>query len=172
MFGLGEQLRAAREAQGLALADVAERTHIRFAYLAALESGDLAALPPRVYAEGIVRTYSVFLGLDPDAALRELSAALGPGEAPDVRPHLRSIAGGAPGWPRSVAAAVALLALLALMGLGLLLWHGEAAPASERVSPPTPRRPVPVDRGATTSGLGEELPWLLGTGLRIGAGRD
>lgn len=172
MSGLSDQLRAAREAQRLTLVEVAERTHIRIAHLAALESGDFGALPPRVYVEGMVRAYSAFLGLDPDAALRELRVVLGPGSAPDVRPHLRSVAGTALGLPGPVAAAVVLLALLGLMGLGLLLWQGEAAPGSESAQPPGVSREMPVDRGAVAPGVGEELLWLLRAGLRIGSGRE
>lgn len=172
MSGLGEQLRAARETQRLTLVEVAERTHIRVAYLAALESGDFGALPARVYVEGMVRSYSAFLGLDPDATLRELRVALGPGGEAGVRPHLHSVAGPALGLLGASAAAVVLVALLAVLALGLVLWQGEAAPGGESAQQPGASRQVPVDRGGVGASVGEELLWLLRAGLRIEFGRE
>jgi cytoskeletal protein RodZ len=69
MSALGETFRAARESQGLSLADVADRIHIRSVYLAAIEAEDWQAIGPPVYVRGFVRSYARCLGLDPDAAL-------------------------------------------------------------------------------------------------------
>lgn len=60
----GAQLAAAREAQGLALSEAAERTHIRQSHLVAIEAVDTAGLPPRPYALGFVKAYAEFLGLE------------------------------------------------------------------------------------------------------------
>ncbi|MCD6303077.1 MAG: helix-turn-helix domain-containing protein [Anaerolineae bacterium] len=65
MSELGEKLRQAREEQGLSLADVEERTHIRREFLEALENGDYARLPEPVYVRGFVRGYAGALGLEP-----------------------------------------------------------------------------------------------------------
>ncbi len=69
MNELGDLLRAAREAKGVSLAEVEETTRIRGRYLEALESGDYAGLPARVYAEGFVRNYALYLGLSPQEML-------------------------------------------------------------------------------------------------------
>ncbi|MGC9359724.1 MAG: RodZ domain-containing protein [Anaerolineae bacterium] len=69
MSELGEKLRQAREEQGLSLADVEERTHIRRELLEALESGDYARLPEPVYVRGFVRGYAGALGLEPEPFL-------------------------------------------------------------------------------------------------------
>lgn len=69
MPGLGEEFRAAREARGLSLSDVAEQIHIRSIYLQAIESEDWATIGPAVYVRGFIRTYARFLGLDGEAAV-------------------------------------------------------------------------------------------------------
>ena len=63
--GIGERLRAAREARGLSLEAVAAELRIRSVILAAMEHEDHTALPERVYLLGLLRTYARFLGLDP-----------------------------------------------------------------------------------------------------------
>jgi cytoskeletal protein RodZ len=63
--GIGERLRAAREARGLSLEAVAAELRIRIIILAAMEQEDHAALPERVYLLGLLRSYARFLGLDP-----------------------------------------------------------------------------------------------------------
>ena len=64
MEEMGERLRTAREGRGLSLDDVETATKIRKKYLVALEQEDEEALPPGVYARGLLRNYASFLGLD------------------------------------------------------------------------------------------------------------
>lgn len=73
---LGDTLREAREARGLTLEDVEKSTRIRVRYLAALEDGDLGALPTDVQARGFLRNYARHVGLDPSATMAQLEAAL------------------------------------------------------------------------------------------------
>jgi transcriptional regulator with XRE-family HTH domain len=65
MPALGERFRAAREARGLSLSDVAEQIRIRSVYLAAIEDDNWNAIGAPVYVRGFLRTYARFLGLDP-----------------------------------------------------------------------------------------------------------
>lgn len=67
--GLGAMLREARERAGLELSEIAERTHVRKAYLEALESEELADLPEDVYARNFVRLYARTVQLDAEAAV-------------------------------------------------------------------------------------------------------
>lgn len=150
MSGLGERLRAAREAQRMTLAEAELRTRVRAAQLAALEQQDFAALPARVYLQGMVRLYSACLGLDPDEASRELDAALGPNQAPSVRPHVRSLSSHPAGVASVVAGVVVLLVLLVLVGLGYLLWQGDAEP--------TIGSQIPVAKGAAAPPSADEMP--------------
>lgn len=73
---LGEELRDARLALGLAIEDVAAQLRIRRVYLVALEEGRVKDLPSAAYAVGFVRNYSGFLGLDPGDMVRRLRDAV------------------------------------------------------------------------------------------------
>jgi len=76
MGGLGEELRAAREARNLSLSDVSERIHIRTVYLQSLEDEDWGVIAAPVYVRGFLRTYSRFLGLDPESAVEQFNGSL------------------------------------------------------------------------------------------------
>jgi cytoskeleton protein RodZ len=76
MPSLGEELRAAREARNLSLSDVSERIHIRTVYLQSLENEDYGTIAAPVYVRGFLRTYSRFLGLDPEEAVARFNATL------------------------------------------------------------------------------------------------
>lgn len=60
----GEWLSSVRNASGLALSEVASKTHIKESHLQAIEAMDREALPARPYAIGFVRAYAEFLELD------------------------------------------------------------------------------------------------------------
>ena len=64
---VGAQLRAAREAKGLTLEQLAAETRIPQRHLIAMEAGDFAKLPGRTYAVGFARTYAKTVDLDQDA---------------------------------------------------------------------------------------------------------
>lgn len=68
---VGQSLRLAREQRGEKVEDIAETLKIRRVYLQALEDSDWANVPELVYAQGFVRSYADYLGLDgPAAALQ------------------------------------------------------------------------------------------------------
>ena len=73
MSALGEQFRAAREARGLSLSEVAEQIRIRSVYLAEIEAENWSAIGVPVYIRGFLRTYARFLGLDPEEAVAEFN---------------------------------------------------------------------------------------------------
>lgn len=60
----GATLRAAREAQGLSLAEVGARTRVPLRHLEAIEAADYAALPAPTYAVGFARAYARAVGAD------------------------------------------------------------------------------------------------------------
>lgn len=63
---VGEILRQAREHYGQSLNDVEKNLRIRAVQLDAIERNEIERLPGRVYAIGFVRSYSEYLGFDPD----------------------------------------------------------------------------------------------------------
>ncbi len=62
--GPGQQLRAAREAQGLQLNQIGERLHLREELVKALENDDYDHLPSAVFVRGYIRNYARALNMD------------------------------------------------------------------------------------------------------------
>jgi len=61
---VAQTLRAAREASGQSIEEIANILKIRRLYLQAAEDSDWSNLPELVYAQGFVRSYAAYLGLD------------------------------------------------------------------------------------------------------------
>jgi cytoskeleton protein RodZ len=61
---VGATLKAAREAAGLSLGEVADRLKLSLKQLEAIESDRFEALPGPAFVRGFVRNYARFLGLD------------------------------------------------------------------------------------------------------------
>ena len=83
----GPFLRRMREAHGLELRELAERSKIGVAYLAALEADDFLKLPAPVYVRGFLGEYARMLGLDTervkDSYLDRYRSARGEGKDAD-----------------------------------------------------------------------------------------
>ena len=60
-----------RQELQLSLKEVESATSIRAGYLEAIESGDLEKLISPIYAQGFVRQYAAFLGLDGDRLISD-----------------------------------------------------------------------------------------------------
>ena len=97
-LGAGEKLRAAREARGLTLAQVAGETRIPQRHLQTIEAGDFAAMPARTYAVSFAKNYARMVGLDQDEIAALVRAEL---DAQDPEPRLRP-SGFEPGDPARV----------------------------------------------------------------------
>jgi cytoskeleton protein RodZ len=69
MGELGTRLIRVREARGLTLEDAERDTRISRRYLEALEAEQFEIIPAPVYARGFLRSYSQYLGLDPQEML-------------------------------------------------------------------------------------------------------
>lgn len=74
---IGDRLRAARTKAGLELADVATRTRVPLRHLAALETGDYAALPAPTYSIGFVKSFARAVGVDEQDAAQKLRDEMG-----------------------------------------------------------------------------------------------
>lgn len=61
---VGERLRAAREAQGLSLEDIAARTRIPTRHLESIENSEWSRLPAPTYSVGFAKSYATAVGLD------------------------------------------------------------------------------------------------------------
>jgi len=65
----GARLKAAREAQNMALADVAAKLKLTSRQIEALEEEDFSHLPSEVFVRGFVRNYARLVGLEPDSLI-------------------------------------------------------------------------------------------------------
>ena len=71
--GVGRELAAAREARGLALADVAQQLKFAPRQLEALEQENIEALPGHTITRGMVRNYARLLKLDAEPLVQRIS---------------------------------------------------------------------------------------------------
>ena len=70
------QLLSARSSKNLSLEDCSEKTKIPLNFLITLESGDLKSLPKSVYSEFHLKKYFLFLGVDSENCLKELTKVI------------------------------------------------------------------------------------------------
>lgn len=77
MASIGDQLRQARETQGLSVAEVVDQTKLMTYQIHALEAGDWGAFAAPVYMRGFVRNYAGLLKLDVEEIMKGLEAELG-----------------------------------------------------------------------------------------------
>src|ERR1043165_3330850 len=120
---LGERLKRAREAKGMSLDDVANRTRIPIRHLQNIEREDWDALPAVTYAIGFVRNYANAVGLDGATLARELRDDIGGPTHRAAAPEYYAEADPARVPPKSLAIAVAIAAAL-LIG-AYLLWRSK-----------------------------------------------
>ena len=64
-----QELKTKREALGLSLADLFQRTRISVSYLQAIENNDFHLLPVSVYTKNFIKTYASTLGIDSEPIL-------------------------------------------------------------------------------------------------------
>jgi cytoskeleton protein RodZ len=76
---VGEQLKAAREAQGLTLTEVASRTRVPVRHLDAIERSEFSTLPGTTYTVGFARSYAKVMELDDVKLANDLREELAQG---------------------------------------------------------------------------------------------
>jgi cytoskeleton protein RodZ len=125
VFEIGNTLREARVRRNLTLQQVEEDIKIRVKYVQAMENEDWDVMPGVTYVKGFLRTYSTYLGLDPDVIIGEFrSRAVAP-SAEHHEPFGGSSVIGKPHSHRGrntivIVAVICLVALAAIYALGLL----------------------------------------------------
>jgi cytoskeletal protein RodZ len=82
----GARLRAAREALGLSLASLAQKTRVQPRIIAAIEHNDLQGIPPKPFGRGFVRAYAREVGLDPEQTVHDYFAQFPPALPDAVHP--------------------------------------------------------------------------------------
>jgi cytoskeletal protein RodZ len=130
-MSIGAQIRTAREAKGLSLATIAQRTRVQPRTLAAIELDDLSHLPPRPFGRGFVRAYAEEVDLDPDRTVRDFFSQFPTlDEAPSPPPQ-RLALGDEPAYqvPSQWLGLVAALTILALVVTAAIVL-GRRSPAA------------------------------------------
>jgi len=148
---VGSLLRDRREQLGWTMAEVAEKTRIRRAYLAALEENRFDALPAPAYLSGFLRSYAGALGLDPEGVLLRLRAQTdirqGTGKEAAAPPGPETV-GGPPFRSRRPHPAL-LLAVLIAVGLLLYGQYGRTPLLDASPAPSAPDLPAVADEKPT-----------------------
>lgn len=171
---VGDKLRAAREAQGLDLPEIAARTRIPQRHLEAIEKGNYAGLPSITYALGFAKAYARAVGADEVTIARELRAELhhNPERAAPVPAYETSDPARVP--PRGLAIFGVILALVLIVGA--ILYYGTdlfrgSAPAPETLATEEPvantadngtvaNSVVPVPAGGQVSLIALDTVWI------------
>jgi len=112
------QLRQARQAAGLELADIERQTRISPSILRWIDEGQFRRLPAGIYARSYVRAFAEAVGLDPGEVLASLQEELPPAEeiartagtkrtGPPLQNRIRDAVAGSslPSWAVKLAAA-------------------------------------------------------------------
>jgi cytoskeletal protein RodZ len=78
---LGDTLKSKRKEMNLSLKEVENATSIRSSYLEAIEDGSITALIAGIYAQGFLKQYASFLGMEVEQLVKDNAVAFAmPGE--------------------------------------------------------------------------------------------
>lgn len=157
---VGQQLRAAREAAGLSVSDVAQSLKFSARQVELLEADNYSALPGSTAVRGFTRSYARLLGLDAESLLRLLDSRT-PVQIADVRPpdnmgeacDLRN--------ERRLGSLASITIVIMLAAAFLAAWHffwPEAKPPGAETPPP--QQPAPLVEVQPAPGLGDTTATL------------
>jgi cytoskeleton protein RodZ len=125
---IGAELRAAREAKGLSIRTLADRTRVPPQTLAAIELNNASALPPRPFARGFVRAFAKEVSLDPDRTVQEYFSQFPPEPAPEPAPRARRFEPVEAIYrPPSQLAGLGVAAVILLVVVGTAMYAGRRA---------------------------------------------
>ena len=124
---IGEKLRLAREARGIALREISEQTRISIRYLEAIEADDYKRLPGGIFNRSFIRAYAKFIGFDEHMALEDYSRTLRErGESDDDEPktHHSLVYTDDGATPNRSGVKTLILAIIILAALSAAVWAG------------------------------------------------
>jgi cytoskeletal protein RodZ len=147
VFEIGNTLREARVRRNLTLQQVEEDIKIRVKYVQAMENEDWDVMPGVTYVKGFLRTYSTYLGLDPDVIIDEFRSRGMVASQEYQEPFSGSSVIGKPRSHRGrnvvvIVAVVCLIVLGAIYAVGM--WNGgddeepSTKPAALGIGSPSP----------------------------------
>ena len=165
----GQRLRAAREAAGMSLEDVATTTRIPTRHLESLENSDFDRLPAPTYSIGFAKNYAAAVGLDRSEIAEQLRDEIGGMRPASNQSEMFEPADPARSFPKWLLL-VAALAVIAVV-IGARWWqtreyaedgqvYADNAPAANDAAPAPPAAaPAPPASGPVVLTANEEV-WL------------
>ena len=124
---IGDKLRLAREARGIALREISEQTRISIRYLEAIETDDYRRLPGGIFNRSFIRAYAKFIGYDEHSALEDYARTLrerGESEDDVTKTHHSLVYTDDGGAHSRSGLRTLLLAIIILAALSLAVWAG------------------------------------------------
>lgn len=85
----GTRMKRSREERGVTLRQIADITRISVVALEALERNEISRLPGGIFSRGIVRSYALEVGLDPEQTVRDFLASFPEDSVTVGSPHVR-----------------------------------------------------------------------------------
>jgi cytoskeleton protein RodZ len=144
MTGVGQELAAAREARGLALADVAQQLKFAPRQLEALEQEHFEALPGATFARGMVRSYARLLKLDPEPLVQRIAGRFEVPDSNQLAARYHQPVPFSDSARRSTLVYLAMsLGVLALVGAVAYQWHQERTAAAKKPASVAKAKPAP-----------------------------
>lgn len=155
-LSVGERLRAAREAQGISIEEVAARTRIPTRHLVSIEESDWERMPAQTYSLGFAKSYATAIGLDRIEIGEALRAEMG-----GRRSHSSTVEAFEPADPGRVPPKWLVIAALiaALLLVGGLLWLRQRSLGSPDTAGPAAQVAAPA---ATEAATGPPAPAASG----------
>ena len=162
----GRKLRNARERRGLSLRQISTATKISMQTLEALERNDIRRLPGGIFGRGVVRSYALEVGLDPESTIDDFmgqfpneSVTAGHPTTSQVEDHEKVES------DRRMATAFLRLALVSVPVAAFVIYfatHGRRtaesqAPARPAQTAPTPSAPT-SEAAVNPAGAPPNLP--------------
>ena len=124
---IGEKLRLAREARGIALREISEQTRISMRYLEAIEHDDYKRLPGGIFNRSFIRAYAKFVGYDEHAALEDYARTLrerGESDEDGARVHQPLVYTDEGVTQNRSGLKTLILAIIILAALSVAVWAG------------------------------------------------
>jgi len=119
---MGKQLLAARERQGLTVAQAADSLHVDVAVIESLEAGRFFALGAPVFARGYLRQYADLLGESLEELTGRYETLAESSVSPDISavPHLETKGGMRRArWPLVITAVVLVIIAIVWWAMGV-----------------------------------------------------
>lgn len=119
---LGDKLKSKRNELNMTLKDAENATSIRLTHLEAIEQGEMSKLISPVYAQGFIKQYANFLGIDGEHIIREHPDLFSSSKSPNTPEfsygigtlEMRGSPGSSVKWLPNIAWAIAFAGVISL----------------------------------------------------------